>query len=91
MWESPSNQRYLGACVMRKGSRVFGILVIAVGLFLLPAPSGIEPSTDDGPQRHVCGSLGFGGSVSHAELNPDQITGTLDLGAISCTGKPRNC
>jgi len=67
------------------------MVVIAVGLFLLPAPSGIEPAVDDGAARRVCGSLEFGGSVSHAELNPDQITGTLDLGAISCTGKPRNC
>lgn len=76
---------------MRKGSRVFGMVVIAVGLFLLPAPFGAEQAVDDDPERRVCRSLDFGGSVSHAELNPDQVTGTLDLGAISCSGKPRNC
>ena len=76
---------------MRKWMRVFGLGVLATGLFLMPAPSGFEPSVEGSHQGRSCRSLGLDGSVSHAELNPDQVTGTLDLGAISCSGKPRNC
>jgi len=75
---------------MRKRMRVLGMIVLAAGLFLVPAPSMIDlPAESGGP----CRSLGLGGSVTQAgdPLNPDVYTGTLDMGALSCSGMPRNC
>lgn len=67
-----------------------GLGLLVVGLLLAPGPSGVDtPAGGDSP----CRSLKLDGSVTHADdpLNPDDATGTLDSGALSCSGKPRNC
>ena len=75
---------------MRNRMKIVGMGLLAVGLLVSPAPSGVEsPADGDGP----CSSLKLEGSVTHADdpLNPDTYTGTLDSGALSCSGMPRNC
>jgi len=75
---------------MRQWTKFFGIGVLAAGMLVLPAPSVVDvPVEDGGP----CLSVELGGSVSRADgpLNPDDVTGTLDSGALSCSGRPRNC
>lgn len=68
-------------------SLVIGAL--AVGLMLVPAPNMSETPVETGGS---CLSVGLEGSVADADpLNPDDITGTLDAGALSCTGNPRSC
>ena len=64
--------------------------VLAAGLLLFPAPSSVEGPVEDGGS---CLPVKLGGSVSRADgtLNPDDVTGTLDSGALSCSGRPRNC
>lgn len=63
--------------------------VLAAGLMLLPAPSLSDAPVDLGGS---CLSLSLEGSVVDADpLNPGDIVGTLDAGALSCTGHPKNC
>lgn len=66
------------------------MVVLAAGLLLFPAPSSIEEPVEDGGP---CLPVELGGSVTRADgpLNPDDVTGTLDSGALSCSGRPRNC
>jgi|GEM_PF-2634919 hypothetical protein len=75
---------------MRNWMKIVGLGLLAVGLLLLPAPSGVQtPANGEGP----CRTLKLEGSLTHADdpLNPDVFTGTLDSGALSCSGMPRNC
>lgn len=64
--------------------------VLAAALLLAPAPSSMEEPVEGGGS---CLPVELGGSVTRADgpLNPDDVTGTFDSGALSCSGRPRNC
>lgn len=75
---------------MTKRTKIVGMSVLAAGLLVLPAPSRVQTPAEGGGR---CPALNFRGSVTHADgpFNPDGSYGTLDSGALSCSGKPRNC
>lgn len=78
---------------MKKWMWCFGMVVLAAGLLSIPAPSSVDgPADVPAPERDSCLPLDLDGSLTHADpLNPDSASGTLDAGALSCSGKPRNC